>query len=1167
MRLRRLELTRYGKFTDRSIDFGERVDGQPDLHIIYGPNEAGKSTAFAAFLDLLFGIGSQSPFNFLHPYPTMRIGAALDIAGETREFARLKRPQNSLVDGQDRSVPEAAIRGELGGIERDAYRTMFSLDDETLEKGGESILASKGDLGQLLFSASAGLSHLSDRLVDLTADADSFYKYRARSGALADLKARLAELKAEREQFDTLATDHARLVDTRDRATVQYDDAVKARAEVQRRVDEIRGYLAALPRLTALRGIRARLAPLADIPDAPPGWAVEVPQLQKQEIELAVKINAVADEIGQLADEVRAVIVDETALRTADRVERLVDLRARYVTAEKDLPERRLQLRELDLAISGILQRVERPEEAEPKRLVLSAATIGRLRDLIETRSGIEAANRNAFEELAEARRRLDEVAAKLPEGGADPQLQAERKRAFAELAVVVEALRSADHHVRRRLAERDHAAALDALNDRIIALHPWQGTADELVAMHCPSADALQNWKVTRGDAVSAKSRYDAEVQRLTTIVRRLEAEKASFASTTGVVSDHEAAEVRSQREQAWAAHRRALDTASADTFEAVLRHDDIVTAGRFSHMGELAKLHQTEQALAVAETDLTRAVELAQQADAALGAIDAEVVAGAGAIAACFPKAPSLVELEAWISRREKALEARVALQSAGRDIAAAERDAAAASDRLTTAMAGAGLAPGSDASFDAVLAMAQTSLDREAELRRLDVELDERRRDVVARERAAERAASDEKGWGQAWVTACRGCWLGEGPETPAVGAVREVLAAITELSPTIEKRAALLDRIQKMERDQLAFSEEVAALTGLLGIEPGPHPALELAQRVVETVRSATAARDHLSSLTQRAGEAEARQRELAEAQAVHDQQKQRMTTFFAVGSLEEVSRKLSDIERRTDLMNQAREAEQDIIEALRASDIQSAEAALDQADRPALEGELTELTTRAEDQDKRCHELFAAKSAAEDRVEAIGGDARVAIIEERRRTTLLEIEDGATRYLQLRAGISATQQALASYRERHRSSMMARASEAFRTISRGAYTGLVAQPGKDGDTLIAISAEEGSKAADKLSKGTRFQLYLALRVAGYHEFARARSSVPFVADDIMETFDDFRAEEAFRLFAEMAEVGQVIYLTHHQHLCEIVQRVCPTARLHRLDEAELRREVA
>ncbi|EDP60980.1 prophage LambdaMc01, DNA methyltransferase [alpha proteobacterium BAL199] len=54
--------------------------------------------------------------------------------------------------------------------------------------------------------------------------------------------------------------------------------------------------------------------------------------------------------------------------------------------------------------------------------------------------------------------------------------------------------------------------------------------------------------------------------------------------------------------------------------------------------------------------------------------------------------------------------------------------------------------------------------------------------------------------------------------------------------------------------------------------------------------------------------------------------------------------------------------------------------------------------------------------------------------------------------------------------------------------------------------------------------------------------------------------LLVTFDDFRAEEAFRLFAEMAETGQVIYLTHHRHLCEVAQRVCPTLRLHELPTA-------
>ncbi|MCL2384917.1 MAG: hypothetical protein FWC84_03715, partial [Alphaproteobacteria bacterium] len=76
-------------------------------------------------------------------------------------------------------------------------------------------------------------------------------------------------------------------------------------------------------------------------------------------------------------------------------------------------------------------------------------------------------------------------------------------------------------------------------------------------------------------------------------------------------------------------------------------------------------------------------------------------------------------------------------------------------------------------------------------------------------------------------------------------------------------------------------------------------------------------------------------------------------------------------------------------------------------------------------------------------------------------------------------------------------------------------------------------------------------------YLALRVAGYHEFARVRPPVPFIADDIMETFDDFRAEEAVRLFADMATIGQVIYFTHHQHIVAIARRICPAARMHEL----------
>ena len=105
--------------------------------------------------------------------------------------------------------------------------------------------------------------------------------------------------------------------------------------------------------------------------------------------------------------------------------------------------------------------------------------------------------------------------------------------------------------------------------------------------------------------------------------------------------------------------------------------------------------------------------------------------------------------------------------------------------------------------------------------------------------------------------------------------------------------------------------------------------------------------------------------------------------------------------------------------------------------------------------------------------------------------------------------------------------------------------------------KDQEILVADAAAGGSKLARELSKGTRFQLYLALRVAGYHEIAASREILPFIADDIMETFDDGRALNTFRLMAEMAGVGQVIYLTHHQHLRDLAREACPQAVVHDL----------
>jgi uncharacterized protein YhaN len=1151
MRLKRLDLTRYGKFTDYSIDFGEREPDRPDLHIVYGPNEAGKSTSLAAFLDLLYGIEPRSRFNFVHPYPVMRIGATLEFGEQVLELARVKRAQNDLLDAGGLPVAEAAIAGQLGGIDRESYRAMFSLDDDTLEAGGESILASKGDLGELLFSASTGLADLSRALVDLRAEADGFYRYHARTGALAALKARLAELKEERDRLDTAASGYAQLIEARDRALGQYEEALAGRTAIQSRMDEIQRILNALPRLIPLRSAREQLLALADLPAAPVGWAAALPALQEDDITLALRSDEVDRDVERKLAELQAVSVDEAALKIADRVDGVADLQARYVTAAKDIPVRRVEVRQADLAITGLLARLGREGDADPQRLIFDTATVGSLQELIGKQSGIETANQAAAKELSDARQRLEETTARLREAGGEIQAQG-NDAGFTALAVIVAALRSDDHAVRRRNADRSRAACLAELADRMPALRPWQGDIEQLASLTVPAQSEILQWKTALQAAQKRHDRCKDDAEQLQTEQLRLAAERDAIVGIAGVVSDQDAARIRAAREVAWANHRTRLDAASADLFEAELRHDDAVQDARLRHQTDVAKLHQAAHALALAEAKASRAQELFDAAAAALRCVRDEITAS---IIPLLSGGTSIAQFEAWLGQREKALETRKSLRQAERDLEEAESDAADARRRVAEALDTVQVGYDADAGFDALRVIAQGVLDREAALKALRTELEERRRDVKARERNLATALERDRAWCAAWGEACSNSWLAETRPSPAI--VGEILPALAALGHELEKRASLIDRIDNMEHDQREFAGEVAAIAGELDFVSDTDSPLDLAKVVTDRVQQARTALTQRENRTRALEEARERQDALATERAVHARRAAEMMDFFAVGSLASVAARLSAIETKTALQRQESAATLEILDTLRLPSIEAAEAVLDSADRTALDTELLGLQARFADQDRRTHDLFAQHSKAVDRVEAVGGDAAVARIEEQRRTVLLEVEDGARRYLTLRVGIVAAEHALRSYRQQHRSSMMAHASGAFRTISRDAYSGLASQPNKDNEILIAVAADGTSKIASELSKGTRFQLYLALRVAGYHEFARIRPPVPFIADDIMETFDDLRAEEALGLLANMGKVGQVIYLTHHRHLCEIARRTCPGVRIHQL----------
>ena len=1168
MRLRRLGLSRYGMFTDHTIDFGKRIADGPDLHIVYGPNEAGKSTALAGFLDLLFGIELQSRYRFLHGYETMRIESDLEINEQTHRLVRVRKTTASLLNEHGQSVADGVIANALGGMDRAAYKAMFSLDDDTLEGGGEEILRSEGDLGQLLFATSSGLIELSKTLKQLREDTRKFHRGRARNTELYKLKAELLRLDKEKKELDTVASAFTRLITARDRAKSTYDKALSARAKLETEREDADRRIQGLPWLDEIHRLRGEIMELESLPEVPQVWFEQIGNLIDQEPRLTTRLDGFKRQKLQLNEKQEALAVDSAILRLESQIAQLTTARARYVTATTDLPERRSTLSEYDGTLRTVVRRLKEASGIDPVSLVVPASVVGSLNDLIERRSGLDerlktttAEMEKAAAAVATATHAFEETGTKGGDGD---------NGAFDRLDATIKSIYGDDYHARLGLHMRQRGEIKTRLDAQMAQLHPWNGSVEILAGVRVPEPVEMDVWRSTLDQAAKDIDRLESEKARLLATRNRLSSLMEAKMAETGVIGDEEAARLRALRDEAWQTHRATLNAVSADAFEQRLEEDDHATAIRIAHATELANLRQVSEDLRENTSELERnAGELAltrKQQQQVLDEMAAAALVMAGTGAEDLPTTVTLPKLTAWIDRRADVLRTWEDIGSQDAEIARAREDESRHRGRLAEAMTTARFPYDPVLNLHALVEIAQAAAaankERQAASSTAQQALEQAHAELERRQRDTAQASRDDAKWHADWTASLSRCWLGGADPEPSTAAARRILEDVAVLESILEKRAAMADRIGKMEQDQAAFTAAVRALVEQLEdtFDAGQVIASGdgLSSRLGKAIHDREVCSKGLKEIARVDEDIAEVENRLVELRAVADE----MFTEFGVDSLRKVDNNLKKVAHRTTVRGELSDRETKLVKSMKAKSLEEAVSALDNTDSHELEREIAEIKAQLEDASGRTNGLYLALGRADDAIDAVGGDNAVARLQEQRRTLLLEIEEGALAYLRTQLGIEAAERALSAYRDEHRSSMMKSASEAFRTISRGTYSRLDTQLTDKGEVLLGIGTSGGAKIASEMSKGARFQLYLALRIAGYFEFVDQHGPVPFVADDILETFDDFRAEEAFRLFTEMAGVGQVIYLSHHRHLCEIARAVCPNVTIHELPELVL-----
>ena len=211
MRLISLDLIAYGNFTSHRLVFPEGKG----LYVIYGPNEAGKSTCIRAVRGLLYGIPETTTDDFFHESRRLRVGGALVRSdGEKLYVVRRKGRKDTLLGVDGRPLTEDTVRSFLGGVDKEMFIRVFGMSRDELMSGGRAIMEGKGGIGESLFAAGLGGADLKNLLETLESEALDLFKPGGTNPKL-NLEARTyKEVKSKIRELSLLPKDWEELEGT-----------------------------------------------------------------------------------------------------------------------------------------------------------------------------------------------------------------------------------------------------------------------------------------------------------------------------------------------------------------------------------------------------------------------------------------------------------------------------------------------------------------------------------------------------------------------------------------------------------------------------------------------------------------------------------------------------------------------------------------------------------------------------------------------------------------------------------------------------------------------------------------------------------------------------------------------------------------------------------------
>jgi len=1156
MKLKQLHLKAFGPFTDQTLTFNSDV---PGLHIIFGPNEAGKSSSLRALKALLYGFPQQTPDNFLHNYDQLLVGGCLEnSAGDEICFQRRKKRKADVIDEEGNPLDTGVLTPFLKGLEPEIFESLYGIDHDTLVRGGEEILARKGEVGQALFAAGAGISSLGQVIEQFEREALELFKP---AGQLPDINKAIKKFKILKKEAREASLSfkewnvHQKALEN---AQAQRTLLEKERDEKHIQLNGLERLKQAIPELATLKSWQDQLKELGEVVPLPPDFTQKHWQVSQEMQGARQQLDRDAQRLKALEKKRREISLKDALLNQAEQVDDFHQRLGEYRKGQKDKPERngmRISLRR-DGAL--LLQQV-RPDlnldAVETLRPVLSRKK--RVQTLSTEYEATHQQIKSLQKQQRAAKQELESVADALV---AMPDI----KDPLALLQVVKPAQRVGDVDVllekNTNEVEKHQKSCLSSLK----RMGLWSGGLAELMELSFPLFETVQEFESLYSKNIQDLRGLEKDRKKDEKELKKAQAEMKKSADAGEVPSEQLLLQTRGKREKGWQLLRKQwvdqMDVTQEteryddtqplpDAYEVYVEQADLV-ADRLrreaDRVAQAAAYRSQVEILQGALTDKKREKQILKKELQDLDKDWQRIWKPLG-ISPLSPK-----EMGAWLTKMDKLRFKLEDLLQKEQEISQVVKQKQALKQSVEKVLVtmgekeismGEALAP--------VLILAETVLERIVDQKTALEKLKERQRNAektFSRSQEDLNAAQlDQDRWQGQWQKALLGLGLQE--EVSPLEAV-DLIETLKSCFDKLKEADDLKKRIVGIDRDAGELEAELNGFLGKIAPEmlhlPLDRAILELRTMLNQAQKDATL-HEKLSE------ELDSLQKEVASAQEILQRATGQMDALLAIAKCEKTEELPAVITRFTEFQR-LREKISDteaILAKIGAGT--SVDAFIKQAAEVNADELPGQISALKRDIEQRIHPQINAISQVigeeKTKLDAMDGSDTAADLAGKMEQELARIRRLSEQYAKLRIASRILQREIERYREEHQDPVLKIASNYFNELTLGSFAGLRTDVDDNGEpVLVGVRPDDLRLTVEKMSSGTRDQLYLALRLATLECRLETAEPMPFIVDDILINFDDDRSRATLSVLEALSLKNQVILFTHHKRIVEEARKI-------------------